>query len=151
MKAILIAMAMMASGAAFGGEFTSVGRIHFQKAATWVPANKVCVADGVYYHKTKANIEVEYCNESDSGSKSNCRMVSKPLVQPMISSRQVCTQWTGSDDQNCAATAVVRYVQGPTVKVEIFGSQRDMEENRSPIRTGSYTISNCARGSVVAH
>lgn len=140
MKAILLAMTMLFSGAAFAGEFTSFGRIHFQSASTWVPANKVCHAGGVYYHTKKAAVAVEYCNGEGN---SNCHTVMKPLAQPMKSTRKVCTQWTGRDDNNCVATRTVAYNQGPTVKVEIFRSQHDMEEGHSPASVRSYTIPAC--------
>lgn len=141
MKALLLALTVMVSGPAFAGEFTSFGRILFQSASTFVPANKVCHADGMYYHTTKAAVAVEYC---ENDSRTNCKTVLKPLAQPMHSTREVCVATAGYDDKYCTATKTVAFNQGPTVKVEVYRSQDEaFDANRSPIRTGSYTIPAC--------
>lgn len=140
MKAILMAMTVLFSGAAFAGEFTDFGKIHFQAASTWVESNKVCQAGGMYYHTKKAVQEKYECN--DSGS--NCRVwTTIPLVQPIESTRQRCAVFTGGDEGGCARWETVRYKQGPVVDVKTYASMHDWEENRNPIAVRKFTIPAC--------
>lgn len=147
MKALLLALSVLVSVPAFAGEYTSFGRILFQSASTFVPANKVCQLNGTLYHKTKATVAVEYCRAENS----DCYIVNKPLVQPMKSTRQRCAAFSGRDEGGCHAWETVAFNQG-TVKVEVFGSRHDMEEDRNPVRTYTYTVDKCrTTPGVIAH
>lgn len=143
MKALVIIASALFAFTASAGEYSKPLSVQFQSASTWVPAQKVC-RDGNYLkHKTKATIEVEYCNESDSGSKSNCKIVSKPLVQPVVSTAYRCAAYTGSDDNQC--TKWVPYtLNQASVKVITYSSKKDMEDGENGTITGKYTIPACA-------
>ena len=135
MKLIVILAATLMSLSALAGEYTNFGKIQFQSASTWVPANKVCQDAGFLYHKTKDFVVVNYCN--DSGS--DCTTKSKALVQPMNSTRQRCASYSGD---NCSAWITVPFNQG-TVKAEVYSSMSAMSDNKSPKSTYSYTVEAC--------
>lgn len=135
MKALIVMAMLFAGSSAFAGTYTQFGKILFQKASTYVPANKVCQLDGMLYHKTKKSIAVDYCNDDDQ----DCVTVNKALVQPVKSSRKRCAQ---KDDNHCLAWETVSFVQG-TVKAKVYRSLSALQDDEAPIRVYSYTVENC--------
>lgn len=140
MKALLLILAVLTSTTAHGGEFTQFGKILFQSASTWVPGNKTCVANGNIYHQELEAIPVERCNND---SKNNCPVELMQLEQPIVSTRKRCAAYTDSDNKTCAKWVTVPFKQGPELKVEIYDSEKDIEDNRSPRKIIRYTIPNC--------
>lgn len=141
MKAMLLVLSMMFSGAAFAGEYTSFGRIHFQAASTWVPANYVCQKNGMLYHTRRASVNVVSC-PGDASEGPSCTIVRTiPLVQPMVSTAQRCAHIEGRGE--CRSWETYAYNQGPTVKVHVYASHHDMAEDRNPIAVRNFTIPTC--------
>ena len=139
--AIVLASALFAL-TAVAGEYSKPASVLFQSASTYVPAAKVC-RDGNYLkHVSKAAIQVEYCDESESGSKSNCKIVSKPLVQPVVSTAYRCGSFSGSDDQNCDQWIPYTLNQA-TVNVWSYSSAKNMSNGKDGSVTGKYTIQIC--------
>lgn len=144
MKALVIIASALFAFTASAGEYSKPSSVLFQSASTYVPAAKVC-RDGNYLkHKTKATVEVEYCNESDSGSKSNCKIVSKPLVQPVVSTAYRCEDYTGQDDGTCVKEVAYKLDQSK-VSVWFYNSKKDMENGDKGWTNGTkFTIPACA-------
>ena len=141
MKAIVLALSLLVSGTAFAN-YTSVSRINFQSASTSVPANKVCQANGMFFHKTKAAIAVDYCSND---AETNCTTVYKALAQPIKSTKTVCVADQGRDDQRCVATKVVAYNQSTVATVSTYRTQDDAVRGISPIKTSTFVIPACAK------
>ena len=117
------------------GEFTLFGKIHFQKASSWINASNVCEQDGYLYHKTKDGITVSHCN--DDGD--NCTTSYRPLVQPVNSTRQRCSKF---EDDNCVAYVTVPYVQG-TVTNMVYSSQNAWQDGEAAKASYKYTVDSC--------
>jgi hypothetical protein len=150
MKALVIIASALFAFTASAGEYSKPVSVYFQSASTWVPAAKVCRDGNVLKHKTKATIEVEYCNESDSGSKSNCKIVSKVLAQPVVSTAQRCADYSSSDNNDCDVWETYTLNQA-SVNVYKYNSKKDMENGDRPTLAGKYTIPACATGGGVAN
>lgn len=140
MKTLLLILAVLTSTTAHGGEFTQFGKILFQSASTWVPGNKTCVSEGNIYHRDLEAIPVERCNNDD---KTNCTVELRPLEQPIVSTRQRCVAYSDSDNRNCVKWETVPFKQGPELKVEVYASEKDIEDNRTPRKILRYTIPSC--------
>ena len=141
MKAIVLALSLLVSGTAFAN-VTEVSKILFQSASTWVPANKVCHADGMFFHKTKSAIAVEYC--SNSRGTGNCETVYRSLIQPIKSTKDVCVKTTGRE-KNCVATKTVAYNQSLTATVATYRGADDAVKGIGPVKTSTFTIPACAK------
>lgn len=135
MKTLIFLATIFASTIVMAGNFEVYGRIHFQKASTWVPANKVCQQDGYLYHKTKDFVQPS-CTGKDVVA--GCT-APKALIQPMNSTKTVCVE---SSRNFCKKTAVRPYNQG-TVTVKVFASQIAWDKNQMPIDTYKYTVDYC--------
>ncbi len=135
MKTLLVLLMTLSFNMGFAKDYVSYGSIHFQSAATWVPAQKVCQDGGYLFHKKKASIAVEYCD--DRGD--NCKVVYKKLKQKMNSTRQRCSFYQGG---NCKKYITVPYIQG-TTKAKVYSTQQDMTEDRNPIDRFDYTVDAC--------
>lgn len=141
MKALILALSVLASASAAAGEFTYFGRIFFQSASTWVPANKVCQSGGYFFHKTKSAIEV--CRDDrDHGSCRKSEM--RPLVQPIVSTRTICVRSAGGDNDRCLETGSAAYVQSPKAPVAVYRNYQAFDKNHAPARNYTYTIPACA-------
>jgi hypothetical protein len=143
MKTLLSFFVLLLAGNALAGEFTEFGRIHFQSASTWVPANKVCQRNGFYYHSKKDSVAVEHCPGDDNPGSANCKVTYKKLEQPMMSTRKRCAATDSSDRGECVKWEIIPYKQGPIVPVNIYDSLHSLEENRAPKAVRSFTIPNC--------
>ena len=135
MKTLMIIASILIAGTAMAGEYTDYGRITFQKASTWVPANKVCSQGGFLYHKTKEFVAVDYCDDDNN----NCKTVYKALVQPVNSTRQRCSKM---EDDECVAWTTVSFVQG-TVKADVYESMSALHDDEAPKSSFSYTVDAC--------
>ncbi len=136
MKTLIFLATIFASTIVMAGNYEVYGRIHFQKASTWVPANKVCQQGGYLYHKTKDYV-TNYCTERDKAE--GCEANPVALVQPMMSSKTVCVE---SNRSTCTKSAVRPYNQG-TVTVKVFASQAAWENDQYPVDTYKYTVDSC--------
>jgi len=134
MKKLLMVSMLMFASSAFAGEVTSFGKIVFQSASSYVPANKVCQSNGYLYHKTKRAVVIE-CQPKDGCDGD----YSKPLIQPMESSKTFCVKYS---KERCLETGVSEYNQG-TVEAKVYRSEIDMDRGRRPISTYSYTVDQC--------
>lgn len=150
MKALVLIASALFAFTASAGEYSKPASVLFQSASTYVPATKVCRDGDVLKHKTKATIEVEYCNESDSGSKSNCKVVSKVLAQPVVSTAVRCAEFKGGDDNNCAAWESYTLNQS-SVNIWTYNSKKDANDGDGGRITGKYTIPACATAGGVAN
>jgi hypothetical protein len=145
MKALLLIASALFAFTASAGEY-SKATVTFQAAATWVPAAKVCRDGNVLKHKNKATIEVQYCDESESGYKSNCKTVSKALVQPVVSTAQRCKTFeSDSSGGDCLVWETYTLNQA-AVPVWVYPSAKDMSDGRNGSVKGKYTIPACAVG-----
>jgi hypothetical protein len=144
MKVVVIIASALFAFTASAGEYSKPSSVIFQSASTFVPATKVCRDGDVLKHKTKAAIELEICEESDSGSKYNCKTVSRPLAQPVVSTAQRCAQYeSDSNGGDCLAWETYTLNQA-SVKVWTYLSKKDMADGRNGSVTGTYTIPACA-------
>lgn len=120
------------------GEFTNFGKIYFQKADTWVFANKTCLHEQNFYHQTKDFIEKISCSGSDD---SRCEVwKTVPLVQPVHSYRFFCSRY--SEDE-CVDSSKIRFLQDPNVRFEVYSSQKAFRENERPLKKGWYRVPGC--------
>lgn len=144
MKSMIIVLALLAVGTASAGEYSVMSKVVFQSASTFVPANKVCTQSGNIFHKTKSSIEVPYCDESDSGSKSNCKIVAKPLVQPMKSKAQRCAKFeSDSSGGDCLVWETYTLNQGKSGKITVYVSKDAYEAGSSPVAVKTFAIPSC--------
>ncbi|MBY0384358.1 hypothetical protein K2X05_04295 [bacterium] len=152
MKALVIIASALFAFTASAGEFSKPASVTFQSASAWVPAAKVCRDGAFLKHKTKATIAVEYCkNEGSSGKGSNCYIVNKPLLQPVVSTAARCAVFTGKDDSGCAQWETYTLDQSK-VTVWFYNSQKDMENGDRGWTNGTkYTIPACATGDGAAN
>ena len=102
MKLVIVLASAMFALTAVAGEYSKPSSVLFQSASTYVPATKVCRDGDTLKPKGKSSITYETCDESESGSKYNCKMVTEILLQPVVSTAYRCDEFTGSDDQHCA-------------------------------------------------
>lgn len=142
MKTIMTGLiALLFTASAYAGEFSQPVSVLFQSASTWVPALKVC-RDGNYLkHKQKDYIAVEYCH-NDSGT--NCEVVHKRLLQPVVGVAKRCAKSTGRDGNHCAVWESYPLDQSK-VKVFTYTSEHNMREGKGGRLNGTYTIPNCAK------
>ncbi len=145
MKALVIIASALFAFTAAAGEYSKPSSVVFQSASTYVPATKVCRDGNVLKHKTKATIEIEICDESDSGSEYNCKTVSKALVQPVVSTAYRCESYSGSDDQVCEKQVAYTLNQAQ-VNVWTYSSKKNMSDGKGGTVTGKFTIPACAIG-----
>ena len=131
-------LALFAMGAS-AGEYTTFQKIIFQSASTFVPADKVCQSGKTLYHRSKKTIEVEYCN-GGSNDRANCKVVSRPLVQPISSTRQRCSKM---ESDECVEWVTVPLVQGPTVKVKHYNSYNDMIDGQREVSESTVVLPKC--------
>lgn len=151
MKAIVLIASALFAFTASAGEYSKPSSVTFQAASAWVPAEKVCRDGDVLRHKTKATIAVEYCkNEGSAGTGSNCYLVEKPLVQPVVSTAERCAVETGKDDGQCAVWETYTLDQS-SVLLWGYKSQKDMFENEKGTIIGKYKIPACKTGGGVAN
>lgn len=135
LKSFLFGTIILSSAMAMAGEFTVMGKIHFQGASSWVPANLVC-SDGInLYHKKKASLKTS-CHGDNKG---DCKPMIKPYVQPVHSSKAVCVK---DNSKGCTKYAEVPYTQG-TVRVEVYRNESAWDKGQHPIRTYKYTVDDC--------
>jgi hypothetical protein len=150
MKALVLIASALFAFTASAGEY-SKSTVTFQAAATWVPASKVCRDGNVLKHKTKATVEVKYCDESGSGYDFNCKIVSKALVQPVVSTAQRCAKFeSDSSGGDCLAWETYTLNQA-AVPVWVYNNKKDMEDGRNGSLKGKFTIPACATGGGVAN
>ena len=146
MKALILIASALFAFTASAGEYSKPSSVLFQSASTYVPAAKVCRDGNTLKHKTKATIEVQYCDESSSGSDYNCKVVSKPLAQPVVSTAYRCESYTGTDDKDCAKQVAYKLDQSK-VTVWFYNSKKDMEDGDNGWTNGTkFTIPACATG-----
>ncbi len=152
MKALVLIASALFAFTASAGEYSKPVSVTFQAASAWVPAAKVCRDGNVLRHKTKATIAVEYCkNESSTGQGSDCYIVEKPLVQPVVSTAQRCADFTGKDDGQCAVWETYTLDQS-SVRVVFYNSKKDMDNGDRGWTNGTkYTIPACGTGGGVAN
>lgn len=133
-RSTMFMFSLLLSLAAFAGEYSVYQRINFQEASTWVDARETCIHDDYIYYQKKQPIFVSTCGETE------CPQTIKTLVQPIVSTRNFCTQPT---EDGCAKWTTVDYIQGPLVKVSVFEAPTDLEEGRSPKKVLDYKIQSC--------
>lgn len=146
MKNLIAIAALVLAGSAFAGEYTNYSRVLFQSASTWVPANKVCQANGFLYHKTKDSIPSYECTGSNDSS---CTVVGyKPLVQPMNSAKDVCVEFRSD---RCVAYAPTAFDQ-TTYTVSVYSSYSAFDKNSTPKSQATYAFPACkGTGEVIAY
>lgn len=143
MKALLIILVSAFGISSFAGEFSKPLNVNFQAASTFVQATKVCRNGDMLQHVSKDETSVEICDESDSGSEYNCRIVSKPLIQPVVSTAQRCAK-TASDSSNGRCLVWETYtLNQSSVKVISYNSLKEMEDGRNGKVTGKFVIPSC--------
>ena len=136
MKSVAFALLTLFAVSASAGEYTHYGRILFQSASTFVPANKTCLNGSSIRYSGKMQI----CDESGD-NQTNCRLVAVSLKQPVESTRVRC-KTAVENDQDCEKITVP-FIQGPTVKYAVYRDFKDYEDDRSPVSSGRYTIRGC--------
>ncbi len=150
MKALVIIASALFAFTASAGEYSKPASVIFQSASAYVPAEKVCRDGNTLKHKTKATIEVEYCDESGSGYKSNCKVVSKVLAQPVVSTAVRCADFSGTDDKDCAVWESYTLNQA-SVNIWTYSSKKNASDGKGGSITGKFTIPACATGGGVAN
>lgn len=142
MKSLVLLVSSVVAFSAFAGEY-SVSKVYFQSAATWVKAENVCRAGNVLKHKTKASVQVAYCDDNDA----NCTYVTKALVQPVVSTAQRCAKFeSDSSGGDCLVWETYTLNQA-SVKIYTYA---DSDSNEFSV-TGMYTIPACKTGGGVAN
>lgn len=152
MKALVIVSALMFSVFASAGEYsgfsmTSKGyavyqMINFQSASTFVRANEVCQKNGNLYSTKSATVSVDYCN--DHGS--NCKTVTKALVQPMNATAQRCAKFSNDE---CVAWETYALNQGPKAKISFYSDAKSYEDGDAAVSTASFTLPVCGTAAPV--
>ena len=143
MKALVLIASALFAFTASAGEY-SKSTVTFQAAATWVSAKNVCRDGNVLKHKTKETVEVEYCEESESGYKHDCKIVSRPLIQPVMSTAQRCKVFAPDSSGGYCVTWETYTLNQSSVAVWFYKSKKDMDEGSKGWTNGTrYTIPSC--------
>ena len=139
MKSLVAVIALLGSFSAFAGEISEPDSVYFQAASTYVPADKVC-RDGNYLrHKTKSVIEVSYCSND---AETNCDVVSKKLVQPVVGVAKRCVKTSGREGSRCLAWETYPLDQS-TYNVTVYSSSTAQERSQGGRVKGPYSFPDC--------
>ena len=124
MKAIILTLALLTSGVAVADVVVEANgaSIHFQDHATWVNAyfswgKSLCHNGTNYYAKGSKCVERRMGDYDD-----HCRKrVAVNMVQPIRSTRTICSKPIYRNDDGCAEYKEVPHVQSPTMVAELYG------------------------------
>jgi hypothetical protein len=163
MKVLVIIASALFAFTASAGEFSGFSmskkgyvvyeQIYFQKASAWLRANEVCRDGNVLTGKTLSSFDVTYCDESGSGSKSNCKVVSKPAIQPVVSTYNRCKAYgTGSDDDKCVGGWEKVTLNQATADIYFYESAKKYEDDIFGYNSKTtFSIPACATGGGAAN
>lgn len=138
MKTIIIGALMLMNLSANASSYVRYESVHFESASAWIPGDLVCRNGNTLNHIKKKSISVKVCDSTGIDTDKNCKVVEKPLSQPVVSIKKVCTQFSGKDDSICVKEKIVKNDQSVVNVYSVNGHESGVEK-----LIGKYTIPSC--------